>query len=193
MLIVKLSDQSGIYLGRYGIGHDIKMVIDGNYANAQVLNDYFQPLIDENKAGEIRLQLPSLAEGNHIIELKAWDVFNNSSTVRVDFVVIAQKHIEIEKCNNFPNPFSQSTLFSVQINGPTSGALLQLEIFTIDGKPLKKFSETINQAGLRSIQVKWDGKDERGNKPQPGIYFARLFFKTKFGAISTKVQKLILL
>jgi len=193
LLIAKLADQSGIYLGRYGIGHNIQMVIDGDFANAQVLNAYFQPQLSENKAGEIRLQLPVLTEGPHKIELKAWDVFNNSSTVSIDFNVVTQKQIEIEWFFNFPNPVSASTEFSVQMNGPTAGALISLELFTIEGKQLRKISQTINQSGLRSFQVSWDGKDERGNRPQPGIYFARLVFKTKLGIISTKVQKLILL
>ncbi len=192
LFIAKLADQSGIYLGRYGIGHNIQMIIDGDFANAQVLNDYFQPLLGENKVGEIRLPLPALSEGPHKIELKAWDVFNNSSTASIDFVVVFQKQIEIERFFNFPNPFSASTEFSVQLNGPTAGAFLTLEIFTIDGKQLRKINQTINQSGLRSLQVSWDGKDSRGNKPQPGIYFARLVFKTKLGVISTKVQKLIL-
>lgn len=193
LLIVKLTDQSGIYLGRYGIGHNIRMVIDDDYANAKVLNDYFQPQLAENKAGEIRMLLPALAEGLHKIELKAWDVFNNSSSVRIDFVVVSQKEIEIEKWYNSPNPFSTSTAFMVQLNGPTAGALLQVDIYTMDGKSIKTFTKTINQAGLRSIPISWDGKDENGNKPPPGIYFAKLVFKTKFGVISTKVQKLILL
>jgi hypothetical protein len=191
MFIAKISDQTGIYLGRFGIGHDIRLVIDGDYSSALVLNDYFQPLLNDTKTGEIRFQLPELSEGVHKIELKAWDVFNNSSTSVIDFLIVKQQAIEVEKFYNFPNPLSHSTVFSIQMNGPTAGTFLQLEIFSVDGKPLKRISEIINQAGLRSIQITWDRKDESGRKVQSGTYFARLLFKTKSGFISSRTHKLV--
>ena len=192
-LIVKLADQSGIYLGRFGIGHDIRLVIDGDYANSITLNEYFQPVLGEAKAGEIRFQLPKLAEGVHKIELKAWDVFNNSSVAVVDFKVVIQKKIAVDQFYNFPNPFSQSTIFSVQLNGQTEGAYVQLDIFTIEGKPIKRLAETINQSGLRFMEMIWNGQDESGKRPQPGFYFARFSIKSKTGDITTKLHKLILL
>jgi hypothetical protein len=191
--IAKLSDQTGIYLGRFGIGHDIRLVIDGDYSSALVLNDYFRPLLNENKAGEIHFQLPELSEGVHKIELKAWDVFNNSSTAVIDFVVVKKQTIDVERFYNFPNPFSTSTTFSFQLNGPTEGATVSLEVLTVEGKPVKRMIETINQKGIRFIQMKWDGLDVNGRKPQPGIYLSRLTVKARSGKITSKVQKLILL
>jgi hypothetical protein len=193
IFIAKLSDQTGIYLGRFGIGHDIRLVIDGDYSSALVLNDYFRPLLNENKAGEIHFQLPELSEGVHKIELKAWDVFNNSSTAVIDFVVVKKQTIDVERFYNFPNPFSTSTTFSFQLNGPTEGATVSLEVLTVEGKPVKRMIETINQKGIRFIQMKWDGLDVNGRKPQPGIYLSRLTVKARSGKITSKVQKLILL
>jgi hypothetical protein len=158
-----------------------------------VLNDYFQPLLNENKAGEIYFQFPKLSEGVHKIELKAWDVFNNSSTAVIDFIVVKQQTIEVERFYNFPNPFSASTTFSFQLNGPIEGAFVTLDVLTLEGKPIKRLVETINQKGLRFIQMKWNGFDVNGKKPQPGIYLARLTIKAKSGRITSKVQKLILL
>ena len=155
------------------------------------MNDYFQPLLNDTKTGEIRFQLPELSEGVHQIELKAWDVFNNSSTSVIDFLIVKHQAIEVEKFYNFPNPLSHSTVFSIQMNGPTAGTFLQLEIFSVDGKPLKRISEIINQAGLRSIQITWDRKDESGRKVQSGTYFARLLIKTKSGVISSRTHKLV--
>lgn len=193
LLIAKISDQSGIYLGSFGIGHDIRLVIDEDYTSAIVLNDYFKPELGENKAGEIRFPLPKLEEGVHKLSLKAWDVFNNSSEVIVEFKVVVQKKIDVELFYNFPNPFNQITTFLVQLNGPSAGAFVQLDIFTAEGRPIKRMKETINQTGVRSLQLNWNGFDENGKKPQPGFYFSRLTIKTKSGEITTKVHKLILL
>lgn len=192
-LIVKLSDKSGIYLGRFGIGHDIRLVIDGDHANSITLNDYFQPVLGDTKAGEIRFQLSKLTEGVHKIELKAWDVFNNSSIAVADFKVLTQKKIAVDQFYNYPNPFSQSTVFSVQLNGQTEGAYVQLDIFTSEGKPIKRLSETINQSGLRFKEMIWNGQDENGKRPLPGFYFSRFSIKAKTGDITTKLHKLIIL
>ncbi|MEN9371514.1 MAG: type secretion system sortase PorU [Bacteroidota bacterium] len=193
LLIVKLSDQSGIYLGSFGIGHDIRLVIDGNYASPLVLNDFFEPALGQNKAGEIRLRLPKLTEGVHKIEIKAWDVFNNSSVAVTDFSVVIERKIAIDQLYNFPNPFNQSTNFMVLLNGKTEGAYVQLDIFTMEGKPIKRIEQAINQSGLRSLQLNWSGNDENGKRPQPGIYFSRFSIKAKTGEITTKLHKLILL
>jgi hypothetical protein len=193
LLIIKLSDQSGIYLGSFGIGHDIRLVIDGNYANPLVLNDFFEPALGQNKAGEIRLRLPKLTEGVHKIEIKAWDVFNNSSVAVTDFSVVIERKIAVDQLYNFPNPFNQSTNFMVQLNGKTEGAYVQLDIFTMEGKPIKRIEQAINQSGLRSLQLNWSGNDENGKRPQPGIYFSRFSIKAKTGEITTKLHKLILL
>lgn len=193
LLLAKIADQSGIYLGRYGIGHDIRLVIDGDYAKPLILNDFFVPTIEENKAGWILFQMPKLAEGKHRLELRAWDVFNNSSLGQIDFVVMPQKTVDIERFVNFPNPFGQSTVFSIQFNGPVNGSRIDIDILTTEGKVVKHLTETINQDGIRFMEIKWNGLDEMGKKPQPGILLCRLNIKTKNGHISTKVLKLILL
>jgi hypothetical protein len=168
------------------------LVIDGDYANSITLNDYFQPVLGDTKAGEIRFQLPKLTEGVHKIELKAWDVFNNSSVAVADFKVVVQKKIAVDLFYNYPNPFNQSTIFSIQLNGQTEGAYVQLDIFTTEGKPIKRLTETINQSGLRFMEMIWNGQDENGKRPQPGFYFSRLSIKAKTGDITTKLHKLIL-
>ena len=192
-LIAELADKSGINLGGYGIGHDIRLVIDGDYANAVVLNDYFEPVLSENKKGEIRFQLPLLAEGIHKMELKAWDIFNNSSELFLDFKVVEQKKILIERFMNYPNPLTDRTTFVVDLEGPSEAGLVDLEILSLDGKLVQKITETINQVALRSLKIEWNGLDKQGKKPQPGIYVSRLTIKTKTGVISSKVQKLIIL
>jgi hypothetical protein len=193
LLMLNLSDKSGIYLGRFGIGHDIRMVIDEDYSNPIVLNEYFKPIVNANKAGEVRYRLPELPEGPHKLELKAWDVFNNSSVLSIDFSVGVQKKVLVKKMFNFPNPVYGSTTFSFDVEGPTGGASLQLDIFTIDGKSISTIKETINQASLRSIQLVWNGLDKSGKKPQSGVYFARVSIKSRSGEIETKLHKLILL
>jgi hypothetical protein len=133
-----------------------------------------------------------LAEGLHKIELKAWDVFNNSSELVLDCKVVTQKKILVNRFFNYPNPLTISTNFVIDLDGPTEGAFLEVAIFSADGRPIRKISQTINQTGLRSMRMEWDGFGTNGLKPEAGVYFGRLTIKAKTGVISTKVQKLII-
>jgi flagellar hook assembly protein FlgD len=81
----------------------------------------------------------------------------------------------------------------IGLEGPTESGVVDLEILSLDGKLVQRITEAINQVGLRSLEIEWNGLDKQGRKPQPGIYVSRLTIKTKMGIISSKVQKLIIL
>ncbi len=70
---------------------------------------------------------------------------------------------------NFPNPFNPSTniVFSLP-----SRSEVKLEIFNILGRKIKTVVNEDLSAGRH--QIKWDGKDEKGNDVSSGIYFYRL-------------------
>jgi hypothetical protein len=146
-----------------------------------------------NQSGEIRFTLPRLSEGVHKIELKAWDIFNNSSFVTTQFRVVQQQKIDIQRFYNYPNPFRQSTVFSIEMSGPTGGATFELTLVANDGKRVKSIPGAINQDGVRFLELKWDRKDSNGNLVSPGLYFGILVIKTKFGSTTSVNQKLILL
>ncbi|MEY3153337.1 MAG: type secretion system sortase PorU, partial [Bacteroidota bacterium] len=84
-MYLQLSDPSGINLSEAGIGHQIAAVLDGRYADPILLNEYFKPT--GNGSGLVVYQLEGLSAGKHRLEIKAWDVYNNSSTVSVEFMV----------------------------------------------------------------------------------------------------------
>ena len=78
-LIVKLFDENGINTSS-GVGHDIIATIDSNQENSYVLNDYYEANIDDFQNGTINFPLSDISPGSHTLRLKAWDVYNNSSS-----------------------------------------------------------------------------------------------------------------
>lgn len=193
LLIAHLYDASGINLSSVGIGHDITAVIDGDKRNAVVLNEYFQPVLSGQLNGVIRFPMPQLSEGKHTIVIKAWDVFNNSAEYTIECVVVKQKEILIKRLINYPNPFSVSTRFLFDLDGPYAGATAQIDIFTMAGQFVKRLSKTINESNGRSIEIGWDGRDESGDAIGKGIYIFQLLIKGREGQVSKKLQKLIIL
>jgi hypothetical protein len=193
LLLVHLADPSGINLSGNGIGHEITAVVDGNYRETIVLNDYFKAASADALSGTIQFRLPPLSEGKHKILLKAWDVFNNSSEYTLLCEVIKQDTVKVVRLFNYPNPVYQSTLFSFSLEGPYAGARAELTVLTVEGQPLRTFIKAINEAGLRSIEIEWNGRDEKGNRLGRGVYIYQLTIMSKTGKITRKVQKLIIL
>ncbi len=193
LLLVHLGDPSGINLSGNGIGHEITAVIDGNYRETIVLNDYFTAASSTALNGTIQFRLPQLSEGNHKILLKAWDVFNNSSEYTILCKVIKQDTIKVTRLYNYPNPVYNSTMFSFSLDGPYAGTRADLKILTVEGQAVRTLTKAINEAALRSIEIEWNGRDEQGNRLGKGVYLYQLTIMSKTGKITRKVQKLIIL
>ena len=193
LLLVHLGDPSGINLSGNGIGHEITAVIDGNYRETIVLNDYFTAASSAALNGTIQFRLPQLSAGSHKILLKAWDVFNNSSEYTILCKVIKQDTVKVTRLYNYPNPVSNSTLFSFSLEGPYAGTRADLKILTVEGQAVRTLTKAINEASLRSIEIEWNGRDEKGNRLGKGVYIYQLTIMSKTGKITQKVQKLIIL
>jgi flagellar hook assembly protein FlgD len=120
-------------------------------------------------------------------------VFNNSGECIIDCEVIRQKEILITRLINYPNPFSGSTRFLFNLDGPYAGAQAQIDIFTFSGQLVKKLAKAINEVDGRSIEIEWNGRDDSGDALGRGIYIFRLIIKGREGQVSKKIQKLIIL
>ncbi|MBI1780074.1 MAG: T9SS type A sorting domain-containing protein, partial [Sphingobacteriales bacterium] len=193
ILIVKLSDSSGINTVGTGIGHDIIATIDNNTNTFYNLNDFYEAEVDSYQKGTIRFQLPQLEEGVHTLTIKAWDVANNSTTYLLTFRVVKSGDLEITHVLNYPNPFTTHTQFWFEHNRPGENLQVNIRIMTITGKVVKSIHQTINTTGNRSTEIEWDGKDDFGDKTGRGVYFYSIEVTTPDGKKARKLEKLVLL
>jgi hypothetical protein len=175
VLLVKLSDTSGISTSGSGIGHDITAVIDGNERNILVLNGFYTAVQDSYQEGEVRYQLPLMTEGKHSIRIKAWDVANNSSETTISFVVARQEKLQMTNLRNFPNPMSSSTVFGFEHNQPNTNLDVTINIYTAGGVRVRQIKQTVNSGGTRNCQISWAGDDQAGAKLPKGVYIYRVF------------------
>ncbi|HZH37617.1 MAG TPA: type IX secretion system sortase PorU, partial [Flavisolibacter sp.] len=193
VLVLHLSDSSGINTGSSGLGHDIIATLDNNNSQYFVLNNFYETELNSYQAGKVRFQLPALAPGPHTLTVKAWDVMNNSSEYTLNFTVYNNENLKLNRVLNYPNPFTTSTSFWFEHNYPGLDLDSRVEIFTVSGKQIKTLSKTINTTGNRSIELMWDGRDEWGEKVGRGIYIYRLSIKAANGKKASQWGKLALL
>ena len=192
VLILKLSDSSGINTVGTGIGHDIVATLDNDKNQFFILNDFFQGELNSYQQGAVRFQLPELEPGMHTLKIKAWDVLNNSNEVLLDFVVAKNEELQLSHVLNYPNPFTTRTEFWFEHNKPGQDLMVRLQIFTLTGRVIKTFQKTINTAGNRSNELEWDGRDEYGDKMGKGVYLYKLSVIAPGKLRKEKIEKLVL-
>ncbi|NRR91598.1 type IX secretion system sortase PorU [Winogradskyella undariae] len=198
--LVKLQDNNGINTAS-GIGHDITAIIDGDETNPVVLNNYYQANIDDYTNGAVSYPFRDLEPGLHTLTLKAWDVYNNSSTAEIQFMVFDEDEgLVINNVLNYPNPFVSYTEF--WFNHNSSDPLdISVQIFTVSGKLVRTLNGQTSAdeccydgSSSLSRDIIWDGRDDFGDKIGKGVYVYKLKVKSnRLNKQVEKIQKLVIL
>ncbi|OMP30976.1 type IX secretion system sortase PorU [Mangrovimonas sp. DI 80] len=199
--LAKLQDDNGINTAS-GIGHDIVAIIDGDETNPIVLNDYYTANIDDYQNGEVSYPFRNLEAGLHTLTLKAWDVYNNSATSELQFVVHDKdQELVIKNVLNYPNPFVNYTEFWFNHNS-SDNLDVSIQIFTVSGKLVRTINGQTNADGgccnegasSLSRSITWDGRDDFGEKIGKGVYVYKLKVRsTLLNKQVEKIQKLVIL
>lgn len=193
LFLVHLEDENGMNTAS-GIGHDMVAILDGDENNPIVMNEYYETEPDNFTKGFINYPFNNLKEGLHTITFKGWDVYNNLATATLDFVVAANTGLQLDKVLNYPNPFVDYTEFWFEHNRPHETLQAQVQILTVTGKIVKTINQTIVSDGVLSREIKWDGRDDFGDKIGKGVYIYRLKVKsTVSGEQAEKIEKLVIL
>jgi hypothetical protein len=190
VLIVKLTDSSGINTVGTGIGHDIVATLDGDNRQYFILNDFYQGDLNSYQQGIVHFQLPQLEAGSHTLKIKAWDVLNNSNETVLEFTVASDEKLELNHVLNYPNPFTTNTSFWFEHNKPGQSLEVKVQIFTIAGRLIKTIKQAINTAGNRSSELEWNGKDDYGDKVGRGVYLYKLSVTAPGNQKIEKIEKL---
>ena len=193
ILIAKLQDENGLNTAS-GIGHDMIAILDGDESNPYVLNEYYQAEVDDYTKGTLNYKLRDLEDGLHTITVKAWDVYNNSSTQDIQFIVAGNDALEITRVLNYPNPFVSYTEFWFNHNRPFEPLEVQVQVFTVTGKVVWTKNEIITTDGFLSRDLSWDGKDDFGDRIGKGVYVYKITVKsTLTNKRVEKFEKLVIL
>ncbi|MBR9922287.1 MAG: type IX secretion system sortase PorU [Bacteroidetes bacterium] len=184
LLLVKLEDDNGINVVGNSIGHDLTGVLDEKTQSTYLLNDFYEAALDDYTKGEVRYPLSAIPEGRHGIEVKAFDVANNSATGYTEFVVASSGKVALEHVLNYPNPFVNNTCFQFEHNMSGQSLDVMIQIYTVSGRVVKTIQERISTTDSRlSLDdcIEWDGKDDFGDELARGVYI----YKVKVRAADT--------
>jgi len=187
-----ISDSIAINTVGSGLGHDITATLD-NAANTFILNDYF--VQDENNpnCGYITYPFTELANGEHTLTLKVWNIFNYSSSATITFNVIDESTKTFTNLKNYPNPFHSETRFYIEHNQPSNINYAQIEVYSLTGQRVKTIkANNLSQTGFTLGPIEWDGTNDNGAKLKAGIYAYRVLFNTSTGDTYSQTEKLVI-
>jgi len=192
IMYVSVFDENGINLSGDGFGRDIIAVLDDDYRQQIILNEHFVPNPDSYQSGKIVYPFTNLSYGEHKINFKVWDVCGNSSEVKIDFFVDINAKLVLSHVINQPNPFKNSTEFIFYHNKAISFYDVSIKIFSIQGQLVKTISRNVKSNNFEIEPIKWDGRNENGEKLKNGIYIYKILVQ-KDDFIAEQTQKLVII
>ena len=129
-LIVNLTDESGINLSQVAIGHEITAIVDGDTQNTIILNELFTR--SSSIGGMATIQLDGLEPGPHSVEIRAFDIANNLSTLEISFMVDEDQDGDILSFDISPNPTDADIRFSL-VHDIDNVRSVRFEMYDIQG------------------------------------------------------------
>jgi hypothetical protein len=184
-LIIKLSDETGLNVTGTGVGHKLEGILNEDEGNPIDFTEFFTGELDAGgKRGEVNYQFTKLNEGDYLLDVKAWDVFNNFASETANFTVVTTDDLVIRDVYNYPNPFSSNTTFTFQqnLNRPVD---IKIKVYTIAGRMIKEVEQkNVNE---KFVKINWDGRDEDGDWLANGTYLYKLIVKTTDGEYSESI------
>nr|MCU0450646.1 type IX secretion system sortase PorU [Bernardetiaceae bacterium] len=170
-LLVHLADDQGINITGAGLGHELLATLDGQ--QTFVLNPYYLAQPDNPGQGRASLPLVGLAEGPHVLTVKAWDVHNNPAEAQLRFTV-AKEPFGLGQVLAWPNPFRERVNLRFAPNRPGEDLRILLEVYTSTGALVHRH-ETVDYNVQTAVEtLTWDGRQPDGRLASPGLYLYRL-------------------
>ena len=179
-----LYDENGINTAGAGIGHDLMLIIDDDPKQIYSLNEYFTAANNSYQAGQVSYLMEELADGQHSLSFRAWDLLNNSTTKTLSFIVEAGLDPSICSVTTYPNPVQAQGIVNMTVNYDQPDELLQTELYLFNTGGQMVYRHTQDNPDAVSINLPSLGL-------QPGIYVYSIKIKSASSKYSTASGKII--
>jgi hypothetical protein len=191
-LLAEISDENGINLTGYGVGREIRAVLDGEATQTFILNDYFEYEKGSFQNGKIAFPLQDLKVGKHTLTFTVWDTYSNPTTIEIDFYV-ENKPIEITEIIPFPNPFWSNVEFNVTHTRTGDDIEVILVVYDVLGRAVRTVRQDYTNNNGNFSNLSWNGRDNEGTPVKNGMYICKIYIRSlQDEAIGTGTVKVIL-
>lgn len=158
-----------------------------------MLNDYYEAEVNKYNEGVVEYPFFKLEDGQHTLSLRVWDIYNNSSTAYLNFVVVSSEELVISNLYNFPNPVFNKTKFVFEHNQSNKVIEVEIQIIDMTGRPVKTLRASVRSENYKSEPIEWDASTDAGGKIGRGFYVYQLTATSESGMVKSETSKLIFL
>lgn len=190
VLYADLYDAQGIYHYDFSLGRDIVLNSNLTAYNHLVLNDLYEPALNDFRRGRLAIPVSDLEPGTYQFQLKVWDTQNNPSEASLWFVV--DDDLFLSQVRNFPNPFNEETRISMMHVGEDGNFDVEIEIYDIMGRPVQHLSKRVTSTNGVIEPIRWDGCGYSGTPLRSGVYLYRLTLTDENGFFRTVSQRMVI-
>ena len=190
VLYADLYDAQGIYHYDYSLGRDIMMSSNLSAYNHLVLNDRYEPTLNDFRRGRVVIPVSDLEAGTYEFSLKVWDTQDNPSEASLWFVV--DEDMFLSQVRNYPNPFSEETRITMTHSGEDGTFDVNIEIFDIMGRPVQHLYKKVTVSNGVVEPILWNGSGYSGSPLRSGVYLYRLTLTDENGYFRTVSQRMVI-
>lgn len=189
MVIARMSDDTGINISGAGVGHQISLLLDGktSYADAYL---YYTPGEDGALSGSLYYRINDLAEGDHTLRLRVWDIANNMTEETIDFTVVNGLRPSIIDLYADCNPAHDHTNFYVRHNRPDAVMRVDVQVYDLLGRLVWTGSQSGTSTLDTTLPLQWDLTGRSGHRVPRGIYVYRASVATEEGEYVSAARKI---
>lgn len=146
VLQARLTDPSGINITGE-TGHEIELWIDGEVTSVT----RFYTSLGDYRQGLLTYPMGELEPGEHAIRLKAWDTFNNSTTVEADFLAEERTDSALDEVLFHPNPTADGGGWFTYTLAAAAESV-EIRVFALSGRQVDRLAGGVDP-GFN--QVRW--------------------------------------
>jgi hypothetical protein len=192
-LSAALHDPQGICHYNSMLGRDIVLQIESrNVYKSMIINDNFEQNIDDFTSGKVDIDLDFLEVGENVLSMKAWDTHGNSNMASITVNIADNESVKtMHNVANYPNPFNESTCFTIDYDKKNVTVDIDIHIFDIAGRVVNTLE--YNDLNVFNLKMQWDGRDVAGRRLPAGVYIYKVYLKDSDGFESNTTQRMIIL
>ena len=192
-LSAELHDPQGIYHYSSVIGRDIVLQIESRInCKSLIVNDYYEQKLDDFTRGNLEIDLESLEVGENVISLRAWDTHDNGNTASIVVNIADNEEVKtMRNVMNYPNPFSESTCFTIEYDKSDVTVDVSIDIFDVAGRIVNRLK--YNDLHVDNLKIDWNGTDASGRRLPTGVYIYKVYLKDSDGKEISTSQRMIIL
>jgi len=157
------------------MGHGIVVKInEGDTYSADLTKDFVFDMGNWQQ-GTVTFEINDLPVGEHLLTLKAWDNYNNSTLFTSYINVYEAEQFSISEVMNYPNPAvrTDSTVFQYMLTNDAEK--VSLSIFTLAGRKVNSFdlySSEYTSSGYRYFP--YNLRDKDNDELASGVYIYKI-------------------